>query len=79
MARPRKPNKGSVDFDFGDRAEIDGIDPGFLADFAKGRLSEYGFESREGVLAVLELACTNGDLRKCGELYFLSGDALDRS
>ncbi len=66
-----------VDFDFGDNGEIDGIDPGFLTQFVRGRLSEYGFESEDDVLAAFERACTDGELRKSGSLYFLSGDGLD--
>ncbi len=73
--------QSSVDFDFGDRGEIDGIEPCFLADFAEGRLSEYGFESRDAVLTLFRRACTDGELRKSGGLgglYFLS-DAVDKS
>ncbi|WP_349655489.1 hypothetical protein [Xanthomonas sp. 10-10] len=36
---------GAVDFDFGERGEIDGFDVWLLASFAGPRLSEYGFAS----------------------------------
>src|SRR5579863_3535448 len=48
-----------VDFDFGDKGEIDGFDIWRLCAFARERLSEYGFESDEEIeLAVRRVAET---------------------
>ena len=71
--------QGSVDFDFGDNGEIDGIDPGFLTQFVRDRLAEYGFDSEEEVLAAFERACTDGELRKSESLYYLSNNGLEPS
>ena len=40
---------GTVDFDFGERGEIDGFDAWRLAGFAGSRLSDYGFDSQSAL------------------------------
>ncbi len=64
---------GDVDFDFGELGEIGGFDAWRLSNFAEGRLSKYGFETKEQVLEHFEAEDNLGTaFTKKGNLYYLS-------
>ena len=52
----------TVDFDFGPRGEINGIDPHRLHRFSGSRLAEYGFSSAEEIEDAVGNALSIGDL-----------------
>lgn len=63
---------GSVDFDFGERGEIDGFDVWRLLGFAGRRLSSYGFAKEDELKDAFETAFANGELLYSGYiLYYL--------
>jgi hypothetical protein len=53
---------GEVDFDFGDRGQVDGFDAWRLASFAEDRLLEYQFASEEEVNAAFAAAIQGGHI-----------------
>ena len=52
----------AVDFDFGPRGEINGIDPHRLYRFSDSQLVEYGFASVEEIEDTVQDALSTGDL-----------------
>ena len=54
----------TVDFDFGERGQIDGFDPSRLKGFAEGQLDVYGFQSAKEIDVLFARA------RDAGELVF---------
>lgn len=63
----------SVDFDFGEQGQIDGIDPHRLRAFAEQNLSKHGFESPDEVDQLFADAAKRGSLRFSGYiLYYVS-------
>jgi hypothetical protein len=62
---------GEVDFDFGDRGQIDGFDAWRLCRFAADRLSDFGFDSKREVESIFEAAARAGELERSGSLYYL--------
>jgi hypothetical protein len=65
----------SVDFDFGDRGEIDGFSADRLHHFAGSRLASYGFTSLEEVERAIADAAASGALVFSGNiLYYLAAD-----
>jgi hypothetical protein len=62
-----------VNFDFGDNGEVDGFDVWRLREFARTRLSEYGFECDKGIDVAVRRAVEAGELRYSGYvLYYLT-------
>lgn len=55
------PNE-TVDFDFGEKGEIDGFDAWRLSTFADSRLQQYGFSGEEDLNAVFKFAVQSGSL-----------------
>src|SRR5262249_28130399 len=63
-----------VDFDFGASGQIDGFDAWRLYDFARQRLSEYGFSSEKEIESAVRSAADAGDLEFSGYiLYYVTG------
>ena len=63
---------GTIDFDFGEHGDIDGFDVWRLRNFARCRLSSYGFASEEEVGTAFEAAWNSGELVFSGYiLYYL--------
>jgi len=75
---------GKVDFDFGEKGEIDGFDLWRLSCFAETKLSEYGFDTKDALEESFEAAVDSGSLIHSGyTLYYvtdsvrsLSGESL---
>ena len=65
-----------VDFDFGERGEINGFDCGRLTDFCRDNLkSKYGFDSQKDLERAFEDACLANELVYSG--YILWYDRSD--
>ncbi len=63
---------GAVDFDFGERGQIDGFDPWRLKRFAGKRLGEYGFGSEQELEMMFKDAVRTRTLIYSGyTLYYL--------
>jgi hypothetical protein len=60
----------SVDFDFGEAGQIDGVDPHRLWAVAGQRPGQYGFSSREDFLSVFEQAVSVGELQFSGYILY---------
>lgn len=61
-----------VDFDFGERGEVDGFDAWRLGEFASGRLARYGFTRRKAIERAVEEAVAAGLVRVDGPLRYLA-------
>ncbi len=65
---------GTVDFDFGEKGEINGFDTWRLSGFAEGRLDQYGFSSEKELEACFKAEVTAGALVYSGYiLHYLRG------
>ncbi|WP_437612572.1 hypothetical protein WMF20_09440 [Sorangium sp. So ce834] len=62
----------TVDFDFGDEGQIDGVDAGRLQRFAGERLGQYGFTSQEQLERAFDDAKAAGDLVYSGYILYYS-------
>lgn len=60
----------SIDFDFGDRGQIDGFDAWRLYRFAEKKLRQYGFDSQEDFERAFEEAKAAGDLLYSGYILY---------
>ena len=60
---------GRVDFDFGQRGQIDGFNAYRLCKFAERRLAEYGFASEDEIESAVEDAHTAGGLALSDQYY----------
>jgi hypothetical protein len=66
--------RGTVEFDFGPRGEINGFDDWRLVVFAGGRLGTYGFASEEELTAVFRRHVALGELVPSGfVLHYVNG------
>ena len=64
---------GTVDFDFGDRGEIDGFDAWRLAGFAGDKLPDYGFTDENAIKECIKEEVAAGALVYSGYiLYYLA-------
>ncbi|MFO0602887.1 MAG: hypothetical protein U0324_06915 [Polyangiales bacterium] len=61
-----------VDFDFGERGEVDGFDAWRLGEFASGRLARYGFTRRKAIERAVEEAVAAGLVRVDGPMRYLA-------
>lgn len=66
---------GTVDFDFGERGEIDGFDAWRLIGFAGSRLSEYGFASEALLNECFKAEVAAGSLVYSGYILHYIADA----
>lgn len=62
---------GGVDFDFGDRGEIDGFDAWRLVQFAEISNGRHAITDKRKIEALLHSALTSGEIEKRGSLYFV--------
>jgi hypothetical protein len=60
----------SVDFDFGEQGQIDGVDLHRLRTFAEWNLSKYGFESAEEIGQLFADAVKHDSLRFSGYILY---------
>jgi hypothetical protein len=67
-----------VDFDFGDQGQIDGFDAWRLYDFARRRLSHYGFTSEEDIGSAVRQAADADELSFSGYILYYLTDAGQR-
>ena len=64
---------GKIDFDFGDKGEIDGFDLWRLLNFAGFRLAEYGFDTKDALEGSFKAAAESGSLVYSGyTLYYVT-------
>jgi hypothetical protein len=61
---------GEVDFDFGDKGEIDGFDAYRLSAFTESFPSRYSIKSEREMQSILEAELKSGAIEKRGRLYF---------
>ncbi|NIL14820.1 hypothetical protein AU074_29460 [Pseudomonas sp. ATCC PTA-122608] len=65
---------GTVDFDFGDRGEIDGFDAWRLASFAGDKLSDYGFADEDAITECFKAEVAAGSLVYSGYILYYVAD-----
>jgi hypothetical protein len=65
--------RNEVDFDFGERGEINGFDGWRLARFTSFQPSAYGFADEEELERALAKEAEQGRVVKRGSLYYLTG------
>ena len=64
---------GTVDFDFGDDGEIDGVDLDRLTGFARSSLEKYDFEAEDSLAHCFKAVVASGALIYSGYmLYYLA-------
>ena len=72
----RLPSGIAVDFDFGDRGQIDGFDACRLVHFAGSRLIDYGFASENALNDCFDAEVSSGTLSYSGDiLYYIANAA----
>jgi hypothetical protein len=62
---------GGVDFDFGDRGEIDGFDAWRLVQFAEISRGRHAITDKKKLEALLDSALAAGEIEKRGSLYYV--------
>ncbi len=68
---------GKVDFDFGDKGQIDGFTSGRLLGFMAGQVDRYGFASVQAFEATFQAAIQTGDIVPSEYmLYYLVDDIM---
>jgi hypothetical protein len=60
----------SVDFDFGEKGEIDGFAASSLWEFAVASKKDYGFASEEEIAAAITRSAAEGELRFSGYILY---------
>lgn len=72
----RLPSGIAVDFDFGERGQINGFDPGRLIHFAGSRLTSYSFASENALNVAFDEEVAAGSLVHSGDiLYYIANAA----
>ena len=61
----------SVDFDFGDRGEIDGFDACRLAEFVESAPRRFSVSEERKMQPLLDAALASGSIERRGRLYYL--------
>lgn len=67
---------GEIDFDFGEKGEIDGFDSWRLLHFAGSRLAEYGFDTEDSPDASFKTAVKSGSLAYSGNTLYYVTDSV---
>ena len=71
----RLPSGIAVDFDFGDRGQIDGFDAWRLVHFAGSRLISYGFASENALNECFDAEVAAGSLSFSGNILYYVANA----
>jgi len=61
----------TIDFDFGDRGEIDGFDAWRLSEFVRGSPTKHSLSTPREIQGALDSALAAGEIEKRGSLYYL--------
>jgi hypothetical protein len=67
---------GEIDFDFGDKGEIDGFDSWRLLNFAGSRLGDYGFDTEDALEESFQAAVKSGSLAYSGNTLYYVTDSV---